>query len=105
IARVLAKHGDDRYIRGAAVCGLAGREVPTLELFVRRPDRSADDSRKAVVTELVDCALRESEESRSGLADLVGELAAQQDPAAVTILDRVRRAQRLDTDDPRPLKL
>ncbi len=104
LARVLARRDADKYLRGAAISGLAGREVAALKHLLILVPWPLSDGDRAALSELTNCALREDDEQRSQLADLIGSIASS-DQRTGDLLAVVRGAQRIDSDDPRPLKL
>ena len=105
LTATLRKFGGDRYVRGAVMGGAAGREAPLLRSLLLESGWPRTDADRAVQNDLTDLALRDSGDSRTDLVELVGRMAANQDRRAEPLLARIRRAQRIDSDDPRPLKL
>ncbi len=104
LARVLRGRGGDKYVRGAAISGLSGREVAALERIMLDASWPETEGDRAVFSDLTRCALRESDEQRSQLVDLAGRLASN-DTRAADLLALIRQAQRIESDEPRPLKL
>lgn len=99
----LRRHGRDKYVRGAALSGLSGLEWMVLDSLlgdVNWPSASAD---APVLNDLADAVLRSTPEERSCLVTQTAWIAAKGDARFRALVDRIRRAQRLDGDDPRPL--
>jgi mono/diheme cytochrome c family protein/glucose/arabinose dehydrogenase len=105
LVHVLRSHADDRYMRGAVLSGLAGREASAIGLLARGPGQLDPRTLRGLIGDLADVMLRGSDQSRSDLIDLVAGLAAQRNTWIDGAAERIRKAQRLDSDDPRPLAL
>jgi mono/diheme cytochrome c family protein/glucose/arabinose dehydrogenase len=105
LASVLKRWAGDRTIRGLAISGLAGREPAMIAELLKTPGWATTDASRPVLNDLADTSLRGSPASRSAYVDLVGTLLDRSDQRAEALLDRLRRAQKLDSDRPTPLAI
>lgn len=103
LAGMLRRGEGDARMRGAVVSGIGGRETTVLSDLLATPGWPRTDRGKAVLRELSDAALRGAPGSRREYVELVAR--AQADPRYELLLGRLRAAQRLDTDQPKVLKL
>lgn len=105
LAGALRRDGGDEVIRGAAVGGLRGLEGAALDILLADASWPAGAGDRAVLAELADAALRAGAAARHGLVERVGSMARRGDARAERLLVRVRAAQGIATDRPRPLAL
>lgn len=102
---VLRAHGRGRYIRAAAISGLGGSEMLVLSGLLRDPDWPPNHDEAALLNELSDAALRGGPVGRMFLVQRAAELARDGDSRFRAIVSRIRRAQQLDSESPRPIAL
>ena len=101
----LIRHGGDRFQRSALLCAIATREIEVLRALLADAAWPNSDGQRAVLTELADCSLAGSPTSRQALIELVGTLLEANDSRSGLLSSRVAHAMRLDSDNPRALKL
>lgn len=102
---VLRRYGNGRYIRAAAISGIRDGEALALAALLRDPDWPPNKDEAAVLNDLTDAALRAGPGDRSSIAELIARLAGAGDARFRAIASRIRRAQRLDEENPRPIDL
>lgn len=105
LGAVLREHGGDRELRDAAVSGLGGLEAATIRELTQDQKWGAGKEARGVLNTLADCLLRGTPEARLELVELTASLASDLNPAAEALVGRIRVAQRLDSDKPRPILL
>ena len=105
LVRALRAGADDKYLRSAALSGLADLEADMLAELLTDPTWPRSGGARALTTELADAALRAGPESRSAFIDLLGRLAGEADPRAEQLAGRLRAAQKLDSEEPKALAL
>lgn len=102
---VLRAYGQSRYIRAAAISGLNGAEAAVLSGLLQDPDWPPSSDETAVLNELADAALRAGPGHRSAIARMTVQLAEAGDARFRAVASRIRRAQQLDGENPRPVEL
>lgn len=102
---VLRRSGHERHLRAAAISGIAGGEAAMLGALLRDPAWPPTKESTALLNDLADAALRGEPQARRMIAEQVADLAAAGDARFRAIASRIRRAQRLDEENPRPIDL
>lgn len=102
---VLRARAGERAVRDAAATGLGGQELAAIELLTPDEEWCATKNGRAVIEELADIPLRGSDTDRRGLVEMVASLASGDHPSAEGLVARIRAAQKLDSDRPRPIGL
>ncbi|MCC6676753.1 MAG: c-type cytochrome [Phycisphaerales bacterium] len=105
LSDTLRRFGRDRYIRAASITGLRGYELATLVYLLDDPAWPPSPQDAAVFNDLVDAVIRASDYGRLPIAALAGRLAGAGDSRFRAIASRIRRAQQLDSENPRPIFL
>jgi mono/diheme cytochrome c family protein len=105
LVAVLRRRGGERMVRDAALSGLAGQERRVLGTLTEDEAWCAGKEARAVLDELADCILRTGDEARTDFVDFVARIASDDHAAAELLVRRVRAAQRLDSEKPRPISL
>jgi glucose/arabinose dehydrogenase/mono/diheme cytochrome c family protein len=105
LADILRHAGNDRPIRDAATSGLKDLELPVLQSLVQDEAWAKSKEARPVLDDLADCLLRAGPDARADFVELVASLASDENAAAETLLIRIRVAQKLDSDKPRPISL
>jgi mono/diheme cytochrome c family protein/glucose/arabinose dehydrogenase len=102
---VLRAHGDDRWVRDAAATGLGGAELTAMQGLVSDEAWCTEKAGRAVLDELADMMLRAGDKERADLVEFAAGLASDDHAAAEGLVMRIRAAQRLGSDKPRPIAL
>lgn len=102
---VLKRFGADRFVRDAAVSGLNAQELAAIRELTDDTSWTPTKDARYVMDNLADCVLRTSDAARTDMVEFVAALASEDDPAADMLIGRIRVAQKLDSDKPRPISL
>jgi mono/diheme cytochrome c family protein/glucose/arabinose dehydrogenase len=105
LVEVLRARPGERSIRDAAATGLAGQELDAIGALASDEAWCGTKDGRAVIEELADIPLRRSDADRRALVELVANLASGDHPSAEGLVGRIRAAQKLDSDKPRPIGL
>ncbi len=104
LAGVLRRAGADRFMRDAALSGLKDQELGVLRELTQDQTWAASKEARPVLDDLADCLLRTDAAARADLVEFVASLASDDHTRPPdTLLSRIRVAQRLDSDKPRPI--
>jgi mono/diheme cytochrome c family protein len=105
LGQVLRAQGADRAVRDAALGGLYDQELSMLRELAQDQSWAAGKTARPVLDDLADCLIRADDRARTDLVEFTASLASDDHPAADALLRRIRAAQRLDSDKPRPIFL
>lgn len=105
LVEVLKARAGERAVRDAAATGLARHELEAIEALAPDEEWCATKNGRAVIEELADIPLRGSDADRRELVEMVANLASGDHPSAEGLVGRIRAAQKLDSDKPRPIGL
>jgi mono/diheme cytochrome c family protein len=107
LLRVLARHGDDPILRGAALTALEDRELAILgELRADGAEHAPLTAEtRAFAVDVVDQALRAGPRGAAALADFAAGALSADRATAELVLERFAAKQKLDAPEPRPLEV